>query len=128
MVERIFCTAIDISFYVAVFSFFSVVFTGEFDNLPEPVTWIFLCLYVVFFHCYLNRTPGMIAIGLRYVDYEFKKPIWWKMILRCIASFIFPLILIGALIAVLTFSQESGFYWDRWFKVRMIRINNNLFY
>ena len=112
--ERFVITVIDIIFYVMLFSLLSFVFTGEIDNLPNSVNWIPICAYVLLFHCYLNQTPGMLIFGCRFVSYDLQKPFSWKMILRWLSSFVFPIILIGAVIAVLTFNSESGFYWRKW--------------
>lgn len=120
--ERVIITVVDIIFYIIVFSLLSFVLTGDVDNIPNSVNWIPICLYVLLFHCHLNQTPGMLIFGCRFVSYDLHKPAIWKMILRWLSSFVFPIILIGALIAVLTFNSESGFYWDRWFKVKMIKI------
>lgn len=119
--ERFVITVIDIIFYIMVMSLLSFVFTGEVDNLPNSVNWISVCVYVLLFHCYLNQTPGMLIFGYRFVSLNLQKPLFWKMILRWLSSFLFPIILIGAIVAVLTFNSESGFYWDRWLKVKMVK-------
>ena len=125
-VTRIIFALVDITLYISIFSLLSYVFTGEIDNLPNSVNWIPAFVYVLVFHCYLNQTPGMILMGYKFINTDLTKPAEWKMFLRLIVASFFSITLIPAFIAVLTYDKESGFFWDRWFKVKIIKVNKSI--
>ncbi len=119
--RRIISGIIDIIFYVLVFSIISIIFTGKTDNLPNSVAWIPITIYVLLFHCYLNWTPGMKIMHYKFVNSEdLKRPLFWKMILRWMISFFLRFSLLFGAIAFFTFKVDTGFYWDRWFKIKVI--------
>lgn len=122
LIERILGGIIDIIFYVAAFSAISIAFTGQTDNLPTSVAWIPICLFVLVFHCHLNWTPGMKVFGYKFVDAKnLQKPSYGRLIMRWINSFIAAFIIPFGLFALFTFKESSGFYWDRWTNIKVIR-------
>lgn len=60
-------------FYIMTFSLLSWAITGEIDNLPDWLSWTPICAYVLFFHCYLNQTPGMRVVGTKFVNSDSSK-------------------------------------------------------
>lgn len=119
--RRIISGLIDIIFYILVFSLLSLIFTGKIDNLPEYLAWIPIVMYVLVFHCYFNWTPGMKIMGYKFVNSSsLSKPANWKLILRWFLAFILRFSLIWGIVALFTFKNESGFYWDRWFKIKVV--------
>jgi hypothetical protein len=69
-------------------------------------------------------TPGMKVFKYKFVDAKNldKKPATWKMILHWGCSFFFKFSLIFGLVALYTFKKESGFYWDRWFGIKIVKV------
>ena len=121
--KRVVSGIIDVVFYIAVSGLISIIFTGKIDNLPDYLAWLPICAYVGVFHCYLNWTLGMKIMGYKFVNSDnLSKPTNWKLILRFVCAFILRFSLLFGFIAILTFNEDSGFYWDRWFKIKVVRI------
>lgn len=112
---------IDIVFYVVAFSFISLLFTGEVDNLGNLVGSIPILLYIIVFHGYLNQTPGMKIMHIKFVESQnLGKPKFWRMVLRYIVASFFRAIFLGIIFALFTFKADTGFFWDRWFRIKVI--------
>ncbi len=117
---RIVIVIIDVIFYCIISSILAFILTKNIQHLPDSTGWILLVGYILIFHCYLNQTPGMKVMGYMFVNTKLEKPAHWKMILRFFIASILSITFLGALIAAFTYNQESGFFWDRWFKIKMI--------
>lgn len=122
--RRIASGIIDVVFYTLVFSLISIIFTGKTDNLPDYSAWIPIALYVVVFHCYLNYTPGMKIMGYKFVNSRnLAKPSGLKLVLRWFIAFVLRFSAVFGIVALVTFKPESGFFWDRWFKIKVVSLD-----
>jgi len=74
---------------------------------------------VFYFHGYINLTPGMKILGLKFIDTETnKKPTARKMIFRWFMASLLRIALIPAIVGLAKFEPKDGFYWDRWLKIK----------
>ena len=121
--RRVVSGLIDMGFYILVSDFISFIFTGKSGNLPDSIAWVLICLYVVVFHGYLKWTLGMKAMAYRFSNSENQNtPSSWKLVLRWLSLIILRFTIIPGLIAMITYNSRSGFYWDKWFKIKVVNL------
>lgn len=124
LIEYIISDFIDAALYTAFFTSISILLTGKEDNLPALIAWVPIAIYIAIFHCYFNWTPGMRIFGYKFINsnnYDQKlNPL--IMILHWFVTLFCKISLLLMVIGLITFKSKTGFYWDRWFKIKMAKI------
>ena len=121
--RRIVSGLIDAGLYVALSEFLSFIFTGKTDNLPDYMAWGLICIYVVVFHGYLKWTPGMRAMAYRFSNSDDQTTLSsQRLIFRWFCVTILRFTIIPGIIAMMTYNTKTGFYWDKWFKMKVVNL------